>query len=149
MSVFRRPPTLVMETDVAPVPAGGLRPGWVTGTPANAPDGTQINALFDLGPDWDQYTRVAIGVRSTVATSLSNIAASFRNDGVATMNNDRTCRDCVNGVAGSIASLTVSSIGQFHVNVSGRYLVVKADNTAAGGAQGPNSKFVVTALTAP
>lgn len=146
MSVMRRVRTIVLETDVAQSVAGAGVPGWLQGSPANAADGAQINALFDLGPDWDQYTTVAITVRSTVATSLSAVAASFRDDATATMNNNRICRDCVNGAAGSIVSVTVTSLGQFHVSVMGRYLVVKADNTPGGGAQGPLSKIAISAF---
>jgi hypothetical protein len=152
MAIFHRAPIAVLETDVNQGVAGGLRPSWLSGTPANLADGAASVALFDLGPDWDQYTILTLIVRSTTAISLSAITASSRDDPVAAANPSRYLReDCLDAGGPSILSATVSTAsvaGATRVRPSGRYLAVTFTNTAGGGAQGPSSKITVTAYPA-
>lgn len=51
----RRVPVLVMEAGIGPVSPGGPDAGWVSGNLANLGPSATVQAVFDLGPDWDQY----------------------------------------------------------------------------------------------
>ena len=141
---FWRPPVLVMETDVNPVAAGN-GPGWVSGTPANLADGASVVCVFDLGPDWGQYTVAQISTKSTVATSLSAVQVAGSDN--TTWSDNRRCRSLTNASDAQTLYATVNTAGgaqQSLVKPSGRYLLVSITNTAAAGAQGASSKVAVT-----
>jgi hypothetical protein len=146
--VFRRPPVLVLETDVNPVVAGGRSAGWVTGTPALLADGASVNIIFDLGPDWDQYVIAAFNVRPQGGQSLSGIQCTGSNTVVP--DTTRRLKE-VGAGAPSNTNLTISTASdgnQFYVRPCGRFLTVTVTNTATFGAQTAASKVVATIFPA-
>lgn len=143
-SLVLRPPIFVIETDVNPVTAGGLNPGWISGTPALLADGATVDVLFDLGPLWQQYTLLQVGVVSQTATSLSAIQA-YSSD-TPSKNPNRRLRSASEATNIATSFFTVTTSGgsqQFYTRVMGRYFVLAVTNTAAGGAQGAGAKVTV------
>jgi hypothetical protein len=140
-----RPPIFVIETDVNPVAAGGLNPGWISGTPANLADGASADVLFDLGPLWLQYTLLQIVVLSVTATSLSAIQASSSDN--TTRVAGRRVRTTSDTTPFATTFFTVTTSGGAQacfIRPMGRYLFLQVTNTAAGGAQGALAKVTVS-----
>lgn len=137
------PSVLVFETDVRPVTAGGLTPGWIAGSPANLADGASVDCRFDLGPDWAQYVLAQIIVLSVTATSLEGIQVTGSD--TTTKNTSRRLRASDSTVFGTTFSTVTTAQGPqaAYVRPAGRYLTVAVTNTALGGVQGATAKITV------
>ena len=144
--VFRRQPVLVMETGINQVP-GGAQAGWVSGNPSGLADGASVTIVFDLGPDWDQYTTVALTVRPQGGTSLSSIQCTGNDTAVFTPYR-RLKEALASGTGNTSFTINTSSDGlQFYIRPMGRYVMVNTTNTAGGGAMGA-SKVTLAAYPA-
>lgn len=139
----RRLPVLVMETDVAQV-AAGAGPGWVSGTPAGLAAAGSTAVVFDLGPDWRQYTVAQVGVLPMGPSSgLSGVQAMGSDN--TSSNPARRLKDLsVVGSANSSFSISTASNGHgFIVRPFGRFLIVTMTNADAANALGAASKVSV------
>lgn len=145
-ATLRRPPALVMESDVTPVVAGGASPGWVSGSLASLAASALAICIFDLGPNWDQYSLASITVLSTSPSSgLSAVQVS--GSATPTSQSSRRMKEAFSAVVGTIyAALTTAGGPQsFQVRPIGRFVVVVATNADATNAQGAASKIVLAA----
>ena len=80
MSNMSIPPTITMSTsqgvgNVSVVTAGGLIPGWVSGDPSGLAISGSVNTLFDLGPNWADYSTFVVGVHAANATTATGAMA--------------------------------------------------------------------------
>jgi len=142
------PAILVMETDVRPVTAGGNTPGWVSGSIAALGLSASVNCLFDLGPEWNQYTSVNFCISPIGPSSgLSNVAA-FGSDSTTINTSRRLGFAAANTVNSSLtASMTVANGAvNMLVNPQGRFVFLQATNADGANALGATSKVTLTAF---
>ena len=141
-----RPPVLVMETGLNAV-AGGDVPGWVSGSPANLAASGNFSAVFDLGPDWDQYSVLYLAILPQAPSSgLASVLAT----GSDTPSPNLNRRLQVVG-ATTVGSLFAASLlsangaqGAF-VRPMGRYVAVNGTNADASNALGAGAKVTLAA----
>ena len=140
----RKVPVVVMETDVSPVPASGsTRAGWVSGTIASLAASASFTAIFDLGPDWDQYTLAQVCMFPQGPSSgLANV--QVQGFDTSSLGNGRVCNFAFATTVAIIYSAVASSL-TFHVRPVGRYLFIRGVNADAVNAQGATAKITVAA----
>lgn len=145
-ATLMRSPVLVMETDVAPVTAGGAVPGWVSGSFASLAPAVGLNIVFDLGPNWAQYVFVSLVVFVSGPSSGISTVQVFGGS-APVLNFTRRLRDALSSGSGTIYSAWPASSGPQEVSVRpmGRYIVVAGTNADATNATGPSSKVVLAA----
>lgn len=151
MTMINTNPTLFMETGVAAVAAvASPTPGWVSGNPASLALSASVNCIFDLGPKWDQYSIVNVGISPVGPSSgFSNI--SIASSATAALDSSRRLGYAFAAAAGNvlIASATVAAGAiQAVVRPLGRYLVVSVTNADGVNALGATAKVAVGAYVA-
>jgi hypothetical protein len=139
------PPVVMMETGVNPVIAGN-GPGWVSGTPANLAAGTSTNVLvlFDLGPNWQNYTMLQAIINGALPSSgLTGFQLFSRDDPAVAINMSRRLFQA-NG-SGSTISLAITSGSAIGTTARpmGRYLIASMNNADATNAQGTGAKVTL------
>lgn len=146
--VMRRPPVLVMETDRDPVIAGGNQAGWVSGSPAGLAASASLICIFDLGPNWDQYVMLDVGVYPQAPSiGMKNIA--IRGGDTAAYNDRRRANIATPSVLKLDAVYSTAPSANAAVSITvrprGRYVFVNMDNSDAGAALGGQSLVTVIA----
>ena len=145
--VYRRQPTLVMETDVAQV-AGGGRAGWVSGSPSGLAAATSVTVIFDLGPEWDQYGLVDLAFFPVAPSSgFSNVSAAGSD--TAALNSARKLQLVASTALGNLFSASLlSTNGALGATARpmGRYVILLLTNADATNALGASSKVTLTAF---
>lgn len=146
--VYRRPPVLVMETGVNPVPGGGPA-GWVSGNPSGLADGATAPVVFDLGPEWDQYPIIGLIIYPVGATSLSAVTPVGSDTPTYNYGRRLTGAFTVAGGFSQIYGTCTSANGSItsYVRPAGRYVVITMTNTAGSGVMGA-SRVTLVAYTA-
>lgn len=145
--VYRRQPVLVMEAGLNQVVGGG-QAGWVSGNPSALADGATVIAVFDLGPDWDQYPILQLIIYPVGAASFSALQVLGSDTQAYVVK--RRLRPA--NAAGDFATFynTVATAGgptSAYTRPAGRYVTVIATNTAGSGAMGA-STFTLVAYPA-
>lgn len=143
-------PTFLAETDKNQISAGGSTPGWVGGTTANLAASSQVNIVFDLGQDWDQYSVIAANAFSQ-APSVSGLTVLWRSsDTTSLVGVTRALRDMANTTMRPISDTftTAQAVGSYFLKPMGRYLIAQVTNADATNAQGAGSKVTIAAFSA-
>lgn len=144
--VMTRLPTLVMETDVDAVTAGGSTHGWVSGSPASLAASASFIAIFDLGPNWAQYGLVqAVVLPQGPSTGL--VAVEFGSPSGTTWQPARRLATAFNSAISTTYQSMPSSTGAQSCTLRplSRYLLVRGTNGDATNALGATSKITVAA----
>ena len=135
-----------METDLNPVPEGGPKAGWISGTPANLASSATTQVYFDLGPDFADYPIAQFTILSSgLSSGLINISF-FSSETIATSFND--CRlGNINGSFGThyASSTTAGGANSVVIRPMGRILRINLTNADVVNAQGSTSKIHLTA----
>lgn len=143
-------PIVVLKTGIAPGTANGPVPAWISGDPANLAAATNVDCIFDLGPNWVQLDEVQISVLPAApSTGLSNVDATF---------SDSTTRDpsrrppSVGGSTGwatNFASSMLSANGTTGLTLRpmGRFLHVNMTNADGASAMGATTAVTVSLHT--
>ena len=143
-------PTLIMISGSSQSVAGGQSAsGWVSGDIASLAASATAIALFDIGPDWDQYHTITININPVGPSSgLSNIQFSGRDDPTLAIDPLRRMGPA-NSTAGQVYSGAVTTAGgpqQFVVRPVGRFVVVSATNADGANPVGAAAHICVVAL---
>lgn len=139
-------PIIVMKTGVSAVPSGGNVPGWISGDPASLAASASVTAIFDLGPDWQQYTVAAVCVYPVGSSSgFSNVFITSS----ATTSADNSRRpnfiSSTSYASAFSASLTTANGGSTaHIRPQGRFLTVALTNADAVNPMGAAASVTVT-----
>ncbi|MGM9480297.1 hypothetical protein ACS5PN_03795 [Roseateles sp. NT4] len=119
----------------------------MSGSPASLAAGASVDCVFDLGPDWRQYTLVCVTVTSTAPAA--QFASVFMVGSDTTANNSsRRLGPAFSNAAGSwfVTTFTsASGAAEMHTRPKGRYLLVRINNEATNP-QGSASKVTLTAF---
>lgn len=140
-----QPSILKMRSGVAAVAGGGTIPGWISGDIASLAASATATLIYDLGPNWDQYNVVQVGVvPAGPSTGLSGVSVFSSDD--ATFNAAQDVQ--LNSVWGAtfanlVAAITSAQTACFAP--MGRYLIVRATNADAVNAQGAGAFVLVCA----
>jgi hypothetical protein len=130
-----QPSILKMRSGVAAV-ADGNGPGWVSGGIASLALSATATIVFDLGPNWDQYNVVQLGVVPAGPSSgLSGVAAYSSDDAVFNAAADVQLNTCWATSFGAV-SAAVNAPQSCAFNPMGRYFIVRATNADGVNAQG-------------
>ena len=142
--VVRRQPVLVMETGANPVVGGGPAAGWVSGNPAGLADGATSSAVFDLGPEWDQYPILQIIINPVGATSFTGVQI-FGSDTPSYLSRRRLRSIDATGDFATFFNTVATAGGPQATSLrpAGRYITVIATNTAGSGAMGASAVTLV------
>ena len=142
--VVRRQPVLVLETGANPVVGGGPA-GWVSGNPSGLADGATINAVFDLGPEWDQYPIIGLIVQPVGAASLSAVTPVGSDTPAYNSGRRLTAAYTSASNFSQVFATLVSANGAttIYVRPAGRYVVIAMTNTAGSGAMGASKVTLV------
>ena len=131
-----QPSILKMRSGVAAVAGGGSIPGWVSGDIAGLALSATATIVFDLGPNWDQYNVVQIGVVPAGPSSgLSAVKAFSSDDAVLNAASDVALNNCW-ATAFGVVSAAVNTPQSCAFNPMGRYFIVQATNADGVNAQG-------------
>lgn len=137
---------VIMETGL--IAPGG--PTWISGNPANLAGNASVNCLFDLGPDWMDYTMLQVVIRSQgPSTGLINITATSRDNPVAAVNGNRYLKEMYNTATSILYAsvLTSNAAGCINLRPMGRYLVINMTNGDATNAIGSQAGIAIAGYT--
>ena len=140
----------VFETGVNAVQAGTRFGGWVSGDLANLAASATVNALFDLGDDWESFVfGAAVIFPSSPSTGLGSVQVFGRPDGVAGVYPSRRLKDPAStGASTNLATITTGpGPQQITFRPMGRYVVISATNSDATNAQGGSGKITLAVYT--
>lgn len=139
-----QPSILKMRSGVSAVAAGN-GPGWVSGDIASLAASGTATLIFDLGPNWDQYNVVQVGVVPAGPSSgLSGVAAYSSDDVTFSAAADVQLNNCWATSFGAIsAAITTPQSCAF--NPMGRYFILRATNADGANAQGAGAFVQVCA----
>lgn len=141
--------TVVYETGVSAIGAGGPTGGWVSGDVASLAASATVICLFDLGPEWRKYDRLTVTVLPVAPSSgFSNVDTCFSD--TTTRNSAR--RPPSIGISAATystnftSSLTtaVGTVGNV-LPIMGRYVHVQLTNADGVNALGATAKVIVAA----
>lgn len=139
------PSILNMRSGQGAIAPGGSQFGWVSGDIASLALSATATAIFDLGPNWDQYNCVQVGVVPAGPSSgLSAVQAFSSDDAAFTAATDVQLNNVWGATFGAIsAAVTTPQTCSFAP--MGRYFIVRATNADAVNAQGAGAFLRVTA----
>lgn len=130
------PSILNMRSGQSAVAGGGTQFGWVSGDIASLVALAVATLVFDLGPNWDQYPVIQVGVMPAAPSSgLSAFQVYSSDDAVFSATADLPLNNVWATTLGSIsAAVATPQTGSF--SPMGRYVIVRATNADAVNAQG-------------
>jgi hypothetical protein len=125
--------------------AVGNGPGWVSGDIASLALSATATVIFDLGPNWDQYNCVQVGVVPAAPSSgLSAVQAFSSDDAVFSATSDVQLNNVWGATYGALsAAITTPQTCIFAP--MGRYFIVRATNADGVNAQGATAFIRITA----
>lgn len=140
-----QPSILNMRSGQNAIAPGGSQFGWVSGDIASLALSATATLVFDLGPNWDQYNVVQVGVVPAAPSSgLSAVKAYSSDDAVFSATTDVLLNNVWGATyAGISAAITTPQTCSFAP--MGRYFIVQATNADAVNAQGATAFVRVTA----
>lgn len=126
----RHTPVITMRTGVNAVSAGGSTYGWINGNTASLAAGGNVYCHFDLGPDWDQYNWVSVGIAITSGSAYGTTSISG-----AEVYNSGLCLCVTSGGTEAFYASLVGGQPTRLVRPCGRYITVLcyANATVANG----------------
>lgn len=128
----------------AVAPAGSMA-GWVSGDIASLAALGVATAIFDLGPNWDQYNCVQVGIIPAAPSSGLTAVQAFSSDD-ATFNAATDVQlNNVWGATFAALSVAVATPQTCIFAPMGRYFIVRATNVDAVNAQGAGAFIRITA----
>ncbi|UOF78618.1 hypothetical protein [Bacteriophage sp.] len=140
-----QPSILKMRSGAAAVAGGGTIPGWVSGDIASLAASATATIVFDLGPNWDQYNVVQVGVVPAGPSSgLSGVAAYSSDDAAFNAAQDIQLNNVWGATFGAI-SAAVAAPQTTSFAPMGRYFIVRATNADGANAQGAGAFVAICA----
>ncbi|AKA60337.1 hypothetical protein P26218_34 [Rhodoferax phage P26218] len=139
------PSILNMRSGQNAIAGGGTQFGWISGDIAGLALSATAIAIFDLGPNWDQYNVVQVGVVPAGPSSgLSAVQVFSSDDAAFNATTDVQLNNTWATTFGAIsAAITTPQTSGF--SPMGRYLIVRATNADGINAQGAGAFIRVTA----
>lgn len=130
------PSILNMRSGQNAIAGGGSQFGWVSGDIASLVALAVATIVFDLGPNWDQYPVIQVGVMPAGPSSgLSAFSVSSSDNAVYSAATDLPLNNVWATAMGSISvAVAAPQTGSF--SPMGRYVIVRATNADAVNAQG-------------
>lgn len=140
-----QPSILNMRSGQNAVAGGGSQPGWISGDIASLALSATATLVFDLGPNWDQYNCVQVGVIPAGPSSgLSAVQAFSSDDAAFSAATDIQLNNVWGATYGAIsAAITTPQTCSFAP--MGRYFIVRATNADGVNAQGATAFVRITA----
>ena len=130
------PSILNMRSGQNQVAGGGTQPGWISGDIANLAASGVATIIFDLGPNWDQYNVVQLGVVPAGPSSgLSGVSAFSSDDPNFNAALDVQLNNCWATAFGAVAA-AINAAQSCAFSPMGRYFIVRATNADGANAQG-------------
>ena len=125
--------------------APGNGPGWISGDIAGLALSATATATFDLGPNWDQYNCVQVGVVPAGPSSGLSAVQAFSSDD-ATFNAATDVQlNNVWGATYAAISAAITTPQTCSFAPMGRYFIVRATNADGVNAQGAGAFVRLTA----
>ena len=139
------PSILNMRSGQNAIAPGGTQFGWVSGDIASLVALAVATIVFDLGPNWDQYNVVQVGVVPAGPSSGLTAVSVFSSDD-ATFNAATDVQlNNVWATTFGVVSVAIAAPQSSGFSPMGRYLIVRATNVDAVNAQGAAAFVRVTA----
>lgn len=140
-----QPSILNMRSGQNAIAPGGSQFGWVSGDIASLALSATATLVFDLGPNWDQYNVVQVGVVPAAPSSgLSAVQAYSSDDAVFNATTDVLLNNVWGatyaGISAAVATPQTCSFAPM-----GRYFIVRATNADGVNAQGATAFVRITA----
>ena len=146
MLLVTRTPVMLFESGVNAVPGGGVA-GWVSGDIASLAASATVNVVFDLGPEWRQYSYLELTVIPVAPSSGLNPVQFFASDSVAPNSARRRGSPFATGGTTYFVNLATGPGTQtMAMRPAGRYLICKATNADAANAQGATARVTLAAF---
>ena len=138
-----------METGKNQVLAGGNSAGWVSGNPANLPLSTNIQVLFDLGPEWAEYQRLQVNMYLGSGGSANIQMQPGGSDTIAYDSSRRLpfAAASSDSIGAYITNTSTGSSKTFTLLPFGRYIIFIYSNADATLATTADTKVTVQALS--
>jgi hypothetical protein len=125
--------------------APGNGPGWVSGDIASLALSATATLIFDLGPNWDQYNCVQVGVVPAGPSSGLTAVQAFSSDDAAFSAAADVQLNNVWGATYGAISAAITTPQTCSFAPMGRYFIVRATNADAANAQGATAFVRITA----
>lgn len=125
--------------------APGNGPGWVSGDIASLVALAVATAIFDLGPNWDQYNCVQLHVVPAGPSSGLTAVSAFSSDDATFSAATDVQLNNVWGATFAALSVAVAAPQTCIFAPMGRYFIVRATNVDAVNAQGAGAFIRITA----
>ena len=136
---------LNMRSGQNAVASGGSMPGWISGDIASLAALQVATAIFDLGPNWDQYNCVQVGIVPAGPSSGLTAVSAFSSDDAAFNAATDVQLNNVWGATFAALSVAVAAPQTCIFAPMGRYFIVRATNVDAVNAQGAGAFIRITA----
>lgn len=131
-----QPSILKMRSGQNAVAGGGTIPGWVSGDIASLAAAGTATIVFDLGPNWDQYNCVQVGVVPAGPSSgLSGVSAYSSDDASFNAALDVQLNNVWGATFGAISAAVAAPQSTIFAPM-GRYFIVRATNADGANSQG-------------
>lgn len=133
------------RSGVSAVTASTPQPGWVGGDISNLAASGTVDVIFDLGANWDSYSKVQVG-HTAISLSSGIIVNSVKSSSDATSSTDDISLN-TDGATGMSAFGAASGAGSRSAffRPMDRYLIINISNADAVNAVGAGASVKITA----